>query len=237
MKKIIPILAVIILFAACNESSTPDPGTAPTTTVTKESSTPDTGTAPKTTVTIGTQVWMLKNLDVSIYKNGDTIPQVTDPEAWASLTNGAWCYYDNDSSQNATYGKLYNWYAVADPRGLAPAGYHIPSDAEWTTLSMGLGGDLAEGGKMKETGTTHWTTPNTGATNSSGFTGLPGGNRIANGSNGPFFDVGVYGYWWSSTESSPTHAWYRYLLSTVSSITHGNNFSKNYGFSVRCLRD
>jgi uncharacterized protein (TIGR02145 family) len=183
---------------------------------------------------------MLKNLDVSIYKNGDTIPQVTDPEAWASLTNGAWCYYNNDSSQNATYGKLYNWYAVADPRGLAPAGYHIPSDAEWTTLVIGLGGDQVsgdEGGKMKETGTTHWTTPNTGATNSSGFAGLPGGNRIANAPNGPFYDFGDSGYWWSSTESSPANAWYRYLISSVVTITRDNNYNKNYGFSVRCLRD
>src|ERR1035437_4904310 len=127
-------------------------------------------------VTICTQSWMLKNLDVSTYRNGDLIPEVTDGSAWSALTAGAWCWYNNDSATNAsTYGKLYNWYAVNDPRGLAPTGWHVPSDAEWTTLSTCLGGNAVAGGAMKETGTTHWTSPNTGATNSSGFTGLPGG--------------------------------------------------------------
>ena len=144
------------------------------------------------TIVIGTQQWMEKNLDVLTYRNGDIIPQVTDPTAWAALTTGAWCYYNNDVANGAIYGKLYNWYAVNDPRGLAPTGWHVPSDAEWTTLETTLGGDPVAGGKMKVAGTTRWTTPNTGATNESGFAGLPGGTR---NNNGTFSNVGSNGYW------------------------------------------
>ena len=184
-------------------------------------------------VTICTQVWMLKNLDVSTYRNGDLIPKVTDPTAWSILTTGAWCWYNNDSATNAsTYGKLYNWYAVNDPRGLAPTGWHVPSDAEWNTLSTCLGGYAVAGGPMKEIGTTHWTPPNTGATNSSGFTGLPGGTR----NNDTFNGVGSYGAWWSSTEFSTGVAWAS-LLYYANGIFGRANASKRFGFSVRCLRD
>jgi uncharacterized protein (TIGR02145 family) len=198
--------------------------------------------------TIGTQVWTTKNLEVTTYSDGTVIPQVTDPTAWANLTTGAWCYYNNDSATGTTYGKLYNWYAVVgiwneasktdvtQRKKLAPTGYHIPSDAEWTTLTTYLGGEGVAGGKMKSTGTSLWNTPNTGATNSSGFTGLPGGYRD---SNGPFNAIGYNGYWWSSSEANTpytTFAWTRYLY-------YGNgfafraSFTKNFGFSVRCLRD
>ena len=185
------------------------------------------------TVVIGTQQWMEKNLDVMTYRNGDVIPQVTDNTAWAGLTTGAWCWYSNSADNGAIYGKLYNWYAVNDPRGLAPQGWHIPTDAEWTTLGTLLGGDAVAGGKMKTTGTTRWTTPNTSATNESGFAGLPGGLRFSNGS---FDIVGSFGYWWSATELSSTHAWYRLLNSNVG-ILYRNDFNKKSGFSVRCLRD
>ncbi len=127
------------------------------------------------TVTIGTQVWMTRNLDVDHYRNGDPIPEVKSASLWKSLTTGAWCYFKNDKDSGVTYGKLYNWYAVNDPRGLAPVGWHIPSDAEWSTLSAYLGGDSIAGGKLKESGTSHWNIPNTGATNVSGFSALPGG--------------------------------------------------------------
>src|SRR5262245_15639657 len=103
-----------------------------------------------TNIVIGTQQWMAKNLDVAFYRNGDPIPKVNDGTAWANLTTGAWCYYNNDSTQSKKYGKLYNWYAVNDPRGLAPAGWHIPSDSEWTTMEKSLGGSLIAGGKLKE---------------------------------------------------------------------------------------
>ena len=153
---------------------------------------------------IGDQIWATKNLDVATYRNGDAIPQVQDIAAWANLNTGAWCYYENTT----TYGKLYNWYAVNDPRGLAPIGFHIPSEAEWTRLIEYLGGDYIAGGKMKESGTSHWISPNTDATNSSGFTGLPGGYR---NNNGTFGGIGAYGYWWSSSEIDTYYAWYRKL--------------------------
>jgi uncharacterized protein (TIGR02145 family) len=194
------------------------------------------------TITIGTQVWSTKNLDVATYSDGTPIPQVTDPTAWASLTTGAWCYYNNDSGTGTTYGKLYNWYAVAgihdtDPntpnKKLAPTGYHVPSDAEWSTLTTNLGGESVAGGKMKATGTTLWINPNQDATNSSGFTGLPGGNRY---NNGTFSDIGYFGFWWSSSEFDATFAWDRDLF-YGSGGAFRFNYSKTFGFSVRCLRD
>jgi uncharacterized protein (TIGR02145 family) len=184
------------------------------------------------TVVIGTQQWMEKNLEVVTYRNGDVIPQVTDLSAWYGLTTGAWCYYNNDPLNGAIYGKLYNWYAVNDPRGLAPAGWHIPTDEEWTTLSTLLGGESAAGGKMKTTGTTRWTTPNTSATNESGFAGLPGGLNY-----GLFAVDGNYGFWWSATESSPTYAWGRSLVYNVGGLNRLSANNKMNGFSVRCLRN
>ena len=198
------------------------------------------------TITNGTQFWQNTNLNVSTYSDGTVIPQVTDPTQWANLTTGAWCYHGNTTANGTTYGKLYNWYAVAgiwneasktnasQRKKLAPSGYHVPSDAEWTTLITYLGGVGIAGGKMKSTGTTLWTSPNTGATNSSGFTGLPGGYRFSNGSFGYY--VGLFGTWWSSSESSTTNAWSRLLYYNYGSI--GSNMdNKASGFSVRCLRD
>ena len=184
--------------------------------------------------TICCQSWMTKNLDVATYRNGDPIPKVTDNAAWAALTTGAYCYYNNDSATYAaTYGKLYNWYAVNDPRGLAPEGWHVPTDFEWTTLENCLGGAAVAGGAMKETGAIHWTTPNTGATNISGWAGLPGGYR---NSLGTFNGVGNGGYWWSSTVVSTSYAWFRYLDYSNGIISRDFN-DKKVGFSVRCLRD
>ena len=188
---------------------------------------------PMPAIVIGTQQWMEKNLDVLTYRNGDIIPQVTDPTAWAALTTGAWCYYNNDVANGAIYGKLYNWYAVNDPRGLAPTGWHVPSDAEWTTLETTLGGAAVAGGKMKTTGTTRWAAPNTAATNESGFAGLPGGGRNYSGA---FGSVGSNGYWWSSTEDDASDAWTRNLTYSNGSIGRTTN-NKKSGFSVRCLRD
>jgi uncharacterized protein (TIGR02145 family) len=180
-------------------------------------------------VTLCDQTWMTKNLDVTTYRNGDPIPEVTNATQWANLTTGAWCYYNNDPAMGAIYGKLYNWYSVNDPRRLAPTGWHVPSDAEWTTLTDCLGGVPIAGGKMKAIGTTTWVTPNTAATNSSGWTGLPGGFRFNTGS---FHDVGTYGFWWSSSNN----AWSRHLFYT-SGIIYSSFFTKLYGFSFRCLKD
>jgi len=184
-------------------------------------------------IKIGEQVWMTKNLGVSTYRNGDIIPQVTNPAQWSSLTTGAWCYYDNEAANGTKYGKLYNWYAVNDPRGLAPIGYHVPSDEEWSTLTTFLGGDEVAGGKMKSTGTTLWSSPNTDASNSSGFAGLPGGNRYLNGT---FYYIGLNGDWWSSTENNTTNAWHRHFNYGNGNVVR-NNLNKTNGCSVRCLRD
>jgi uncharacterized protein (TIGR02145 family) len=134
--------------------------------------------------------WMQQNLNVEHYRNGDVIPQVSDAGEWGSLTTGAWCYYANDTANGIVYGKLYNWYALKDSRGLAPQGWHISRSDEFSYLTYSyLGGLDIAGGKMKEVGISHWNTPNTGATNSSGFTGLPGGYRLADGS---FTSKGAY---------------------------------------------
>ncbi len=185
-------------------------------------------------VTINSQVWMSNNLEVTEYRNGEKIPQVTDSIQWGNLTTGAWCYYNNDPSNGKIYGKLYNWYAIKDPRGLAPAGWHIPSDSEWTVLENFLGGASVAGGKMKESGTTHWQSPNTGATNESGFSALPSGWR--DGYTGNFNEGGTNGTWWSATDYYQTFAWYRFVGSGTAALGKYGNF-KGHGFSVRCIKD
>ena len=178
--------------------------------------------------------WENCNLDVTTYRDGTPIPQVTDPTAWAALTTGAWCYYDNDPANGPTYGKLYNWYAVNDPRGLAPIGYHVPTDAEWTVLTDYLGGVTVAGGKMKEAGLCHWEEPNTDATNESLITALPGGFRSY--TDGSFNNIGFYGLYWSSTEFNTSFSWLRNLNynSPQSTVEYA---SKAYGVSVRLIKD
>lgn len=182
-------------------------------------------------IKIGTQRWMTKNLDITRYRNGDKIPQVKNTAQWAALTTGAWCWYNNDSATGAVYGRLYNWYAINDPRGLAPIGWHVSSDSEWITLSTFLGGDAVAGGKLKEAGTSHWSSPNTG-TNSSGFTALPGGARSVYGT---FTNLGDIGYWWSSSEVT-SNAWSRYLY-YATDLVYRFGADKLNGFSVRCIKD
>lgn len=200
--------------------------------------------APLPNVTIGTQIWSSTNLDVNTYRDGTPIPQVTDPTQWANLTTGAWCYYNNDPANGAIYGKLYNWYAVVgiydtaslnDPslrKQFAPTGWHVPSDSEWSTLTSFLGGESVAGGKMKETGTTHWN-PNIAATNESGFTGLPGGVR---NSFGWFEGIFANGTWWSFSENDATNAWYRSIDRNYGNAVRSYS-NKIPGFSVRCIKD
>ncbi len=187
-------------------------------------------------VTIGTQVWTSKNLDVSTYRNGDPIPQVTNQTQWANLTTGAWCWYNNDSVIGQVYGKLYNWYAVNDPRGLAPSGWHIPTDAEWTTLTDFLGGESVAGGKMKTTGTQYWDLESSGTTNSSGFSGLPGGLRDHRDRRSAFGGIGDSGNWWSSSSFDITTAWQRSMLCNLNIVSRNNN-EKTGGSSVRLVKD
>ena len=190
-------------------------------------------------VTIGTQVWMTKNLNVSRYRNGDPIPQVTDLTQWFQLTTGAWCYYQNNSANGVVFGKLYNWYAVNDPRGLAPAGYHIPSKNEWDVLVNFLGGtgNGGAGGKMKATSI--WSNPNTEATNSSGFNGLPGGSLYPN--NPQFRYLYQHASWWSSTlESgigSPSPRPYGLTLFFTNSGVEYFSGMVGFGHSVRCIKN
>jgi uncharacterized protein (TIGR02145 family) len=187
-----------------------------------------------TTVVIDTQTWDKCNLNVTTYRDNTPIPQVQDPTAWANLTTGAWCHYDNDPANDAIYGKLYNWYAVNDSRGLAPVGKKIPTDAEWTVLTDFLGGESIAGGKMKETGFCHWADPNTDATNSSGFTALPGGLRDY--FFGEFDGISVLGSWWSSSEYDTANAWSR-NLNYDDGIAYSYYTIKGSGFSVRCIEE
>ena len=184
------------------------------------------------TVKIGFQVWTSRNLDVSTYRNGDTIRHASTPEEWqdaASKGEGAWCYYDNDPKNAEIFGKLYNWHAVNESRGLAPEGYHIPSNAEWSVLTEYLGGLSIAGYMMKST--TGWQNNGDGD-NSSGFNGMPGGLRDFD----TFYYIGNTGYWWSSTESDAYSTWFLALRYDIGGVIR-TGWDRGKGFSVRCIRD
>jgi uncharacterized protein (TIGR02145 family) len=186
-------------------------------------------------VTIGTQVWMTKNLRVLRYPNTFRI-KTTTPATLNISGEVAPKYqwpYDGDETNVDTYGRLYTWYAISDPRNLCPRGWHVPTDEDWTILVNFLEEKLNPGGHLKETGTAHWETPNAGATNATDFTALPGGYRFA---YGMFRDIYISGFWWSSSESSDTTA-YGWGLSFDNSRITRFNFSKNDGLSVRCIKD
>ena len=186
-------------------------------------------------VQIGKQLWTAENLNVSKYRNGDEIPEVQDKTEWAALTTGAWCYLDNNPDNGAIYGKLYNQHAINDPRGLAPEGFHIPTDKEWTELTDCLGGaDSGAGEKMKQIGTDQWKSNNIKATNSSGFTAQPGSSRFWNGS---FTEIGYQGNWWSSSEKDINSAFFRSIVGSNYYKVQSNSFDKAFGFSVRCIKD
>ena len=192
------------------------------------------------TIKIGTQTWMAENLRTTKYRNGIPIQNITNNAKWEKDETGAWCYYENDESNNKPYGKLYNWYAVKNSNQICPKGWHVPTDEEWTTLINYLdpeadGGaeDNTAGGKMKKAGMQYWKSPNKGATNSSSFSGVPGGSRYY---NGPSNGMGEYGVWWSSTQYSSSNVWTRDLFNYKDNVSRPN-FSKSAGFSVRCVRD
>ena len=184
-------------------------------------------------VTIGVQTWMAKNLKTTKYNDSTAIPNVIDDNVWWYLETPAFCWYNNEVSYKSTYGALYNWYTVNTGK-LCPTGWHVPSDAEWTTLVDYLGGESIAGGKLKETDTIHWSSPNTGATNETGFTALPGSYRWP---NGPFDDgIGKNGRWWSATESDVFEAWYRNMHHDNSNVDR-HSHGMTLGVSVRCVRD
>jgi uncharacterized protein (TIGR02145 family) len=185
------------------------------------------------TVQIGSQVWMSENLKTSRYRNGGSIPYILDNNDWQALITGAWSYYNHEETNNAIYGKLYNWYTTQGDT-LCPTGWHVPSDAEFTELTNYLGGESVAGGKMKVTGTTYWESPNTGATNESGFSALPIGYRYGNGN---FYSSSINNaFFGSATENSYNSTWSRIMGSYYDGIFKIENI-KQSGVSVRCLKD
>jgi uncharacterized protein (TIGR02145 family) len=189
------------------------------------------------TVHIGTQIWTVPNLKVTHYRNGDPIPNVTDSAIWYNLTSGAYCNYDNDTNNAADYGRLYNWYAVQDPRGIAPLGWHVPTFEDWDTLQIFLGYDLIAGGKLKEIGTAHWMSPNTGASDEYDFTALPGGQRADSIYSGTFSEITQQGYWWSSSEMDTTYPWGVNISYNSEGFTNWAASTRKSGFSIRLISD
>jgi uncharacterized protein (TIGR02145 family) len=188
------------------------------------------------TITIGTQIWMKENLEVIHYNNGDSIINITDNTQWMNDSLGSYCNYNNSVDTANIYGKLYNWFTVVDNRNLCPTGWHVPSIAEWNTLSLYLGGGSVAGGEMKETDTLHWHSPNVGATNISGFTGLPGGLRSTYGF---FANLGDWGFWWSTSASicSGLPAGGQYSLHNITDNLGSAWQFATVGGSVRCICD
>jgi uncharacterized protein (TIGR02145 family) len=220
------LILLTSLISGCNKNET---STDP---VTYGSVSDAEGNVYKTT-TIGSQTWMAENLRSVKLTDGTVIPHVKDNNTWSNLTTPAYCYYANDSVYNKNgLGALYNWYTVQSNK-LCPTGWHVPSDAEFLTLVTSLGVDSLAGGKLKESGSINWFIPNTYATNSTGFTALPCGYRFYNGS---YNNLGYSGNWWSSTEYSTASARYFYLVYNKGAAAR-NNIEKQYGFSVRCIKN
>lgn len=186
------------------------------------------------TIQIGSQRWMAENLRTSKFCNGETITNITESNQWDDLTTEAWVHYNNQSENEIPYGKLYNWYAVSDPRNICPCGWHVPSDEDWSILTDYLGGESVSGGKMKATGTKYWAEPNKDATNESGFSGLPGGNRSF---DGVFLGMGLAGGWWSSTPGEIAGSAAFRSLDHDHGNVHKTFLAKYRGFSVRCIQD
>ncbi len=186
------------------------------------------------TIDIGTQSWMAENLRTTKYNDNTSIPNITDNTTWANLSSAGYCWYNNDLTANKPlYGALYNWYAITSQK-LCPTGWHIPSTSEWRTLTDYLGGESVAGGKLKESGTLHWQSPNTGATNETGFTALPGGDRLKDGS---FILIGQFGTWWArSVDPFQYLPIIRIMTYSTTGATNGGG-DKNAGYSVRCVKD
>lgn len=179
---------------------------------------------------------MAENLRTTKYNDSSAIPQVKESSTWSTLTTGAYCNYNNTANVNiiATYGRLYNWYAIGTGK-LAPKGYHVPTKDEWTTLANYLGGENVAGGKLKEAGTNHWNTPNTQATNETGFIAMPGGIRSV---TGEFYGMGDDGFWYSDSDISYIfdRSWFWVMPSLYGYLTSYDT-GKLEGFSVRCIKD
>lgn len=216
IRSVVLITLAVVLFG-CNQSTSVTEESLPT----------------QSEVSIGTQVWMTKNLDVSVFQNGDSLLHALTDAQWDSATHRgepAWCYYNYDTTNSRVFGRLYNWYAVTDARGLAPPGYHVPSDDEWEQLIRYLGGDEVAGDALKNT--TGWSNGGNGS-NSSGFFAMPGGSRRYDGNYNYF---GSFGNWWTTTADDSTYAWARNMSSADDDVNH-YSLNKTKGLSVRCLRN
>jgi uncharacterized protein (TIGR02145 family) len=184
------------------------------------------------TIKIGNQTWMAENLRSTKYNDGTVIPLVTDKPSWILLSTPAFCWYNNDTIYKNSYGALYNGYAINTDK-LCPSGWHVSTEAEWETLIDFLGGKNIAGGKLKESGTTFWKEPNSGATNESGFTALPGGTRYK---NGLFFSIKTNGYWWILSKAGSLNGWYWSMNNSTVGLSK-NYYDLTNGSSVRCVRD
>ena len=184
------------------------------------------------TITIGTQVWMVENLKTTRYNDSTSIPYVEDPDAWIGLISPGYSWPEDYPANITPYGALYNWYAVNTGK-LAPTGWHVPTDADWTTLINYAGGTSTAGANLKETGTNYWYPPNTGATNKYGFTALPAGYRSS--SNGTYVNFDIFGVWWSATGTIGSIG--RLLLENTTDTAYYGHDNQTQGFSVRCIKD
>ena len=238
------LLLICLVYLSCSEKTTePDNDDGNNHTVEADTVSDIDGNVYKT-VTIGDQVWMMENLKVTHFCNGDLIPIITHTNEWADLSGPACCGYVNSDSLIKIFGLLYNWYAVSDTRNISPEEWHVPTDEEWKELEIYLGMNQSqadttgergtnEGDKLRETGTVHWKMYNFNATNSSGFTALPGGYRFF---YGIFNNLGYLASWWTATEYNSDNAWSRFVSNSYSKVFR-SNYPKNYGFSVRCIKD
>ncbi|MFM7683164.1 MAG: fibrobacter succinogenes major paralogous domain-containing protein [Bacteroidota bacterium] len=193
------------------------------------------------TIMAGNKEWMAENLKSSKYANGDPIPNVSDESEWGSSTTGAWAHFNNDSNNDEPYGKLYNWYVIADSRNVCPTGWHVPNNTEWTDLIDLLGGMDAALDKLKSTGNEHWVSLNQNASNSIGFSALPGGHRDSNGTFDPYTDFGYLGWWWTSTTDqwglNPKYVMLMNSNSSNGSVQISSDNTKKSGYSIRCVKD
>jgi uncharacterized protein (TIGR02145 family) len=185
------------------------------------------------TFTIDTMIWMAENLKTTRFNDGTPIPFISGTIEWSNSISFAFCIYSDEISYADTFGRLYKWYTVND-KHLAPKGWHVATDEEWSALTDFYGGEAIAGSKLKESGTEHWTSPNSDANNESGFTALPGGCRFY---SGLFYGINDYGYYWTSTQSpNPTYAWFRKISYNSSSVIRDDDPKRN-GYSVRCVKD
>lgn len=236
MNKLLLLIFITIIFSNCKKNN--DSIVSPVKPQSLPNSVTDADGNIYPIVTIGQQVWMSENLKVTKYNDGTPIPLIEDNSAWGKLTTPGMCWYNNDQATYFAnkYGALYNWYAVNSGK-LCPKGWHVPTDAEWTILSEYLGGSGIAGGKMKEAGTAHWSSPNTGANNHSGFNGLPAGTRY---NDGAFENISFGGNWWTSTNNNTYNIGIsRALIYNVESFNPLviTGYTNKYGFSVRCIKD